>query len=174
MKQMFPIRPFMRSHLLSPQWLRCALLGLLAGLAWNAALADTALVSVSAVVLSKNQCKLNAKSATLAFGTIDPSSTANATASTSLTMRCVGSSPTAAFSITHDGGLYGLSVGANRLRHATLTRYLPYQFSVSPAAGTVARNTDQTITVSGTMTPSDFGDATPGVYSDTVTLTLLP
>lgn len=147
---------------------------LLGGLPDAGAHAETAVVTVSAVVLSKNQCKLTSRSATLAFGTINPTSTANATASASIDMVCRGSDATASFSLDHDSGLHELVASQNRMRHATAAAYLPYQFSLSPASGSVARNVTQPITIGGTITPANFSNATPGNYSDTVTISLLP
>lgn len=156
-----------RSHRL---WTACLLLTAL-----SAAPAATNTVSVSATVLSKSQCNFSATAATLAFGAINPSGSAAATQSTSLVVRCGGSAPNATFSISHDSGLYETAVNANRMRHATVTtEYLPYSLSISPASATIPKNTDQTITISGSVAATDYQNAYAGGYADTVVLTLVP
>lgn len=140
--------------------------------------AGTATVAVTATVLSKDSCKFNPSnphpSATLAFGGIDPSSSANATATASLTIRCAGSSPTVWYALSHDSGLYETGVNANRMKHATLNEYLPYSFTLTPSSGTVPKNVDQTIVINGTITPANFQNAAMGTYSDTVVVTVNP
>jgi spore coat protein U-like protein len=137
--------------------------------------AGTVTVDVSATVLSKNICKFNSPgSATLTFGNIDPSSTANATATASLTIRCGGASPTVAYALTHDSGMYETGADANRMKHATLNEFLPYSFVLTPTSGTIAKNTDKTIVIDGTITPTDFQNASIGAYSDAVVVTVNP
>lgn len=144
-------------------------------IASGAATAAANTVAVSASVLSKNQCKFNSASATLAFGAIDPSGSAAATQSTTISFKCVGSALSATFSISHDSGLYETAVNANRMRHATVTtEYLRYSLTLNPVTATVPRNTDQTITITGTVAAPDYQNAYVGSYADTVVLTLIP
>lgn len=132
-------------------------------------------VSVGATVLSNSNCKFNnPPSAALAFGNIDPSSGANATATATLTIRCGGASPSVTFALSHDSGLHETGPDANRLKHATLNEYLPYGFTLTPSSGTIPKNTNQTITIDGTITPASFQNATMGTYADTVVVTLNP
>lgn len=135
---------------------------------------STASVPVSATVLSKNICKLTASTAVLAFGTINAASSSAATASTTLTFKCAGASPSAWYTITQNGGLYKTGPGANRMRRGTQADYLPYSLSLTPASGNALKNADITVTVQGTILPTNFQNATPGSYSDTVVLTLEP
>jgi len=145
------------------------------GAAAPALAAGSAIVSVAATVLSKNNCKFNnPSSATLGFGNIDPSSSANATATATLTIRCGGASPTVSYALTDDSGLYETGVNANRMKHATLNEYLPYAFALTPSSGTMPKNTDQTITLTGTITPASFQNAAMGAYADTIVVTLNP
>ena len=148
---------------------------LLIGATAPALAAGSAIVSVGATVLSKNNCKFNhPPSATLAFGNIDPSSSANATATATLTIRCGGASPTVSYALNHDSGLHETGVNANRMKHATLNEYLPYAFALSPSSATIPKNTNQTITITGTMTPANFQNAAMGTYADTVVVTVSP
>ena len=133
-------------------------------------------MSVSATVLSSSNCRFVVpKSTTLTFGTIDPSSAINATASGSLVVRCGGSAANATFAITHDSGLHETSAGLYRMQHSvTPTAYLAYDVSYSPQSATIPKNTNQTITITGTVTPSQFGNAIAGNYTDTVTVSVSP
>jgi spore coat protein U-like protein len=112
---------------------------------------------------------------TLAFGTIDPGATSNYTATATRNFVCNGSAPNATFLITAGDGLYASTPGVRRMRHGTtLTEYMTYGLSLSPAAATVPKGVTQTLTVTGTLTPTDFGNVLAGGYSDTVAITLNP
>ena len=153
---------------------RC-LLSLLLAAADLALAGEFAAVPVNAIVLSKSNCKFNTPTATnLAFGSIDPSSGANATAAATLVIICRGSAPIASYALSHDSGLYKTGVNLNRMKHATLNTYLPYALTMTPASGSVAKNVDQIITLSGMITPADFQNADIGGYADTVVITLSP
>lgn len=135
----------------------------------------TGAVGVAAVVPSKNNCKFNGSALTLDFGSIDPASASNATASATLTFVCNGAASLATFFISANDGLYASSVGARRMRHATATlEFLPYSLTLSPTSATVAKGVNQTLTVTGTIQPFQFQNAQGGAYQDTVTLTISP
>lgn len=137
--------------------------------------AGNAVVAVTATVLSKSQCKFQGSTTpALAFGSINPSSNTNAIATATLTLRCLGSANPAAYVLTHDSGLYELGVNQNRMKHLTLNEYLPYAFTLSPSSGTIPKNVDQPIIITGTVTPANFQNAALGSYADTVVVTLLP
>ena len=138
----------------------------------------TSPLTVNAKILSV--CKVTTAPATLDFGTIDPSSAVNATASTTFVMKCSnGITSTAA---TSNNGLF-FSV-TKRMRHsASATSFLPYAISFSndtgfAGAGFSAGAASRTVTVNGTITPAQFAGAraTTGaqVYRDTVTITVNP
>jgi spore coat protein U-like protein len=149
--------------------------GLLATAPAHAA-ADTATLTVSAAVLSKSTCKFSGPGGfTLDFGTINPSSLGTITATATRVFSCGGSSPNATFALTADSGLYSPGAGVRRMRHQTnVTEFISYSLSLSPATGTVPKNTAQTLTVTGTMLPADFQNGIAGSYSDTVLVTLTP
>jgi hypothetical protein len=54
------------------------------------------------------------------------------------------------------------------------SEFLPYFLALNPATGNVPKNTNQTLTVTGTIRRSDFQDAYAGTYTDTVVLTIIP
>ena len=136
----------------------------------------SASMSVSATVLSTSNCRFNNPGTTaLAFGTVDPSGISNVSATGTLVIRCGGSAPNATFAITDDSGLHNTGVGAYRMQHAvTTTAYLGYSVGYSPQSATIPKNTNQTITITGTITPTQFGNAIAGNFADTVTVTVSP
>jgi len=138
--------------------------------------ADTGTMAVSAVVLSKSNCKFSGTGVvTLNFGAIDPSSTSSAVATASRVFSCKGSAPNATFLITAGDGLHSGAPGVRRMQHATTpTEYLQYSLALTPTSATVPKNVDQTLTITGTIAPSAFGAAMAGSYSDTVAITLTP
>lgn len=159
-----------------PALARAALLCALAATpAGPVAVASTHTLSVGATVLSKNKCLFTNNGPTaLAFGAIDPSVAVNNTATATTTFACRGSDPMATYNITSNDGLYKTGAGAPRMRHATdHTKFLPYSLNL-PQSATVPKNTTQTLTVTGTIVPSDFQNALGGAYSDTVILTIDP
>jgi hypothetical protein len=152
-------------------------LALLAGAAACAAqAADTGSLVVSAVVLSKSNCRFSGtSSATLNFNSISPAATADAVATSSLVIRCGGSAANATFAIAAGDGLFAAGAGAPRMRHAaTVTEFLPYTISLTPASATIPKNTDQTITITGRITPTQVAGAIAGSFSDLVAITLAP
>ena len=137
--------------------------------------ADSTTVSVAAVVLSKSNCKFNSATAALNFGNLDPANPVDRTVSTTVTFVCHGSEPSATFLITDDDGLYKTAPNANRMRHTTVTtEYLPYSLTLNPTTGTVPKNVDQTLTISGTAKSTDYQDAYMGNFSDTVIISINP
>jgi len=147
---------------------------LMAACSWS--YADTGALSVSAVVLSKSNCRFSSNAAiALDFGSIDPSSGTNATATATSGFSCAGSADLASFSITASDGLHAIGAGARRMRHASaLTEYMAYSLSLTPTGGTVPKNDVTTLTITGIITPGAFGSALAGAYSDTVAITLNP
>ena len=124
-------------------------------------------------------CKVTAAPATLDFGSIDPSGGANATASTTFTMKC--SNGTTSTAASDDGGLN--FSGTKRLQHTVAGNFLGYAIAYSndtgfSGAGFGGATASQTVTINGTITPAQYGSAlaTTGVqvYSDTVTITVNP
>ena len=153
------------------------LLALLACAAGDVALADTGQLAITAVVLSKGSCKFQTGAATLPFGAIDPTSSATKTASTTVQVRCNGggSASTITYSLVAGNGLNSPGAGVRRVKHTTVaTEFMAYSLSLSPASGSIPKNSTQDITISGTILPADFQNARSGSYSDTVVLDLYP
>lgn len=156
--------------------LRCgaAALGLL--LAGGTALAaGSQSLEVSATVMSKNACRFtNSGPSQLAFGNVDPSAGTTLSLAVTTTFRCTGSDAVATYSISSDDGLHAAGPGQPRMRHATdPTQYLPYTLNV-PQSASAPKNTTQTLSIEGTLTPADYADVPAGAYADTVVLTIEP
>jgi hypothetical protein len=61
------------------------------------------------------------------------------------------------------------------MRHATVTtEYLPYTLALSPSSGTVPKNTNRTLTITGMVKGDDYKGAYAGNFSDTVVITIAP
>jgi len=148
---------------------------LLAG-GWPLPAAAQGTMAVSALVLSKSNCKfIGSSTAAMNFSAVDPASTSDAIATVSFTIRCGGSAPDATFAMAAGDGLWALSPGAQRMQHATVTtEFLPYSLSFSPASATIPKNTNQNIVVTGRITPAGMQNAVAGAYSDTVAITVSP
>lgn len=156
---------------------RCTFHLFLAGAAAFAsagAWAQSALISVSATVVSKSNCKFDTGTATLAFGTLNPSSSGDASATATIGFKCAGSAPNATFSISHDSGQNETVPNANRMKHASLAEYLSYSVVLSPSIATAPKNTQQTLTISGTVPEAAYQNAHWGAYTDSVVVTVQP
>jgi hypothetical protein len=130
-------------------------------------------LTVSAAVLSKSNCRFSGGVSTISLA-IDPASGTAAAASTIVSVLCSGSAAIANWSMSSNSGLYGSSPSALCMRHGSdATQFLPYSLSF-PASGSVAKNVRQDVTVTATVLPANFQNASPGAYSDSVVLSLLP
>lgn len=151
------------------------LVALACGAMSHVAMADGGLVSVTATVLSKSNCKFQTSAAALPFGTLDASLAADRVVNATLAFRCQGSAPIASFMFSSDDGRNESGPDRPRMRHATIpAEYLPYSLGLSPETGTIGKGVTGTLTLTGTVTPADVAGAIAGSFSDTVTLTLLP
>lgn len=132
-------------------------------------------MNVSAVILTKSNCRFSTNAATLAFGNLDPAVPVDVTVSAPIGFRCNGGPPLSVFLVTDDDGLYEAAPEGNRMRHTVIPgSFLPYAFSVAPASGTVPRNTPQILTVTGTVRGADYQAAAAGDYSDSVVVSINP
>ncbi len=132
-------------------------------------------LSVGATILSTSNCKFTNRGPTaLPFGVIDPSSTGNVTHNALVGFRCSGAAGTAVYSVTSNDGLHETAPGANRMQHtANASLFLRYSLN-TPISGSVPKNSDATLTVTGTVAAIDFQDAVAGDYADTVVLSIAP
>jgi hypothetical protein len=149
---------------------------LLAGLPGAGWALDSGVITINAVILSSSNCRFSPpKTAAVNFGTLDPTNPVNVTVSASVVIRCSGSSPLATFGITDDDGLNETGPNANRMLHTvTAGQYIPYSLSYLPTSATIPRNTNQTITITGSLNGADYQSSIAGIYTDVVTLTVVP
>ena len=132
-------------------------------------------VSVSAVIPPASNCRFRTASTALNFGLLDPANPVDVTVGATVGFRCNGGPPNVTFAISGDDGLYGSGPGSPRMRHdVQTTEFLPYALSLSPVSGTIPRNTNQILAVTGTVLGVSYGSAAAGAYSDAVTLSILP
>ncbi len=136
-----------------------------------------AVLGVACADDAEANCKFIAATATLAFGNLDPGIGTDVSITSGVIFRCLGppASFPMVFTVTDDDGLHEIGPNANRMRNTLVTtEYLPYNLSISPTSGSVPRNTDTNITLTGTVKGIDYINARVGSYSDTVTLTIAP
>jgi len=133
--------------------------------------ADTNTVTVTANVVGT--CKFTSATSTLLFGALDPSSTADGTATATTTFWCTRN---ASYGITDNDGLWDTGVNQNRMQNTLdATEYIPYSFSYGPASGSGnGPSTPITLTMNGLINNADYVNAAAGAYSDTVVLSITP
>lgn len=129
--------------------------------------AGSTTLAVTATVLGT--CKFSALSTPLAFGTIDPSSTVNATAAASVLYKCTKGTTSAGVTFTTGG----------TARTMTGPGAVTMGYSVTLTGGTqtgtgFGTGQDLTLAVAGTITPAQFQNATVGAYLENVLLDITP
>jgi len=146
-------------------------LGLVLVLGRVAIAADTNNVTVTANVVGT--CRFNSATSALAFGALDPSSGAPATATAAPTFWCTRN---ATYSVTDDDGLHEVAVDGNRMEHTgTAGNFIAYGFSYNPTTGSgLGRTTPITLNISGTVAFADYQNAMAGDYADTVVISINP
>lgn len=160
---------------------RFALAVVAACAATTALAADTGSVPVSAVLVSRNNCKFSTATKTLTISVkndatgIDPTLTSVASGSATATFTCNGNSNSATFVVGANDGAHSVTPGVRRMQHSTLlTSFLPYSLSFSPASATVPKGTSVNVVITATVLASDYSVAAAGTYSDTVGVTVSP
>lgn len=147
-----------------------ALVGVLAPLTAMAA-STTHQLNVSATVVGN--CRFNDAGPTaLAFGSIDPTSVANKTATANVTFRCTSGTTSSMFSVVganDAGGVHYVSDGTNDMAYTVNFGGSDAQDGIGHGAGK-----DLTLTVTGTIAVADFQNAPASTYNDTLTLTIAP
>lgn len=132
-------------------------------------------ITISAVLLSKSQCKFNTKNATIDFGLLDPGAAVDLSGSAIFDFTCNGNAAIATYVLSIDDGLHSLAPTAPRMQHATdLTAYMPYSLSITPTSGSIPKKAVATMQVDATLPAASYATAPVGIFIDTVTITLLP
>lgn len=144
--------------------LTTALLACSGGLA--VAAPDTQTLAVSATIIGT--CKFSPGGSTLAFGTIDQSSTSDLVVPASVKYKCTKN--TSSLGITGITGPLTMLSGSD-----TLAFSLAIAGDTSAGLGlATGAATDLTATVTGTIAAADFQAAPAGAYTKNVTLTITP
>lgn len=130
-----------------------------------AAAADSTTLAVSATILGT--CKFSALSTPLAFGTVDPSLTADKVVTANVLYKCTKN--TTSLGITGTAGAHSMTDGATHTLSYTLG--IASDTSVGLGFGT---GNDLTAVVTGTITAAQYQNAWAGAYTDSVTLNITP
>lgn len=134
------------------------------------ALADTNTLTVNATL--SGTCKFNTPTSTLSF-TLDPSSSADATAQALPTFWC--SRGVTLLTPTTNNGLW-FSVSKRMRSAGHTTEFIPYSVALTPSSTTGLGKTNPiTLTVDGTVLNADYVNALAATdYTDTVVITIAP
>jgi spore coat protein U-like protein len=144
--------------------------GLVLTFAVKSMAADTANVTVSATVLSS--CGFTS-AGDLSFGNIDPGLPGPYTpVVTQLNVQCTNGQ---AFTVTDDGGNSGVPGGPFYMLSGL--NQLPYTFSYNNAGAGIGFGGaafDVSLNINGSVSQANAQAAVPGVYGDTILMSVLP
>lgn len=132
--------------------------------------ADANNMAVSTTVIAI--CKFNTATSTLNF-TMNPATTTNATASTTVSYWCTKGTVAATSANT---GLHA-SGGTARMQHTTAptTSFVPYTLALTGGTQTgQGKTVPLTLTINGTVLNASFINSDVGTYGDTVSITISP
>jgi len=131
--------------------------------------ADTGTVNINATVVGT--CKFTTNSANINV-TLDPSVGGTVNGTASLVFWCTKN---ASYTVSDDDGLYETGVDANRVFNSTANEYIPYSFSYTPTSGTGNGPANPiTLNLTASFAQVDYQNASAGIYTDTVTITVNP
>jgi spore coat protein U-like protein len=142
------------------------LIGILA-IASAGTAADTSTVAVSATVTGT--CKFNS-GGTLSF-TLDPSTGGNVNGTVS--QPAFWCTKGATYTISDDDGL-NASGTTHRIKHATLSEYIPYSFTYTATGTGTGKSSAITMNIASNVLEADYINASAGSYADTVTMSITP
>ena len=128
---------------------------------------DSHTITVNATVVGT--CKFNAASSTLSL-TLDPTASSTVSQTASVLYRCTkGTAPSFALS----SGSTSSASGGNLVNGA---ESIAYTYSNTPGgSGTgMGAGNDKTLAVTVSVSQANAANVTPGVYTDTIAITLTP
>ncbi len=142
-----------------------------AGLMASAAVwADTNTLTVQASVTGT--CKFNSAASTLPFPALDPSVGTDVNATQALLTYWCTKGQVASTSASNGANPSGTQ---RRMKGPGATDFIPYSLTLAGGAQTgQGKSTNLNLTLDGIVLGTDYINATAGVYSDTVTLTITP
>jgi len=126
--------------------------------------ADTATVDVSANVVGV--CKFNS-GGTVAF-TLNPSVGGNINGT--VTQPGFWCTKGSTYEITDNDGVNT----AHKMKHASLTEYIPYSFTYTTTGNGLGKSTAIAMTIASAVVEADYINASAGSYVDTVVLSITP
>lgn len=77
------------------------------------------------------------------------------------------------YTVTDDDGA-NASGGTHRMQRGATGEFIPYTFTYTPGGTGGGRNATRTMDIASTVAELDYINATAGLYTDTVTLTITP
>lgn len=140
------------------------------GAAWGA---DTNTLTVSASV--KGTCKFSSSTSTLAFGQLDPSSSAPVNATNTTNFWCTKNISTSIALAAGMGSNPPSAEGKRQMKDSVSNDLIPYSLTLSADSGpNQGPAFPRTLTISGTVLAVDYIGKSEGSYSDSVLLTFTP
>jgi spore coat protein U-like protein len=137
--------------------------------------AATGTITVTAVVLAKNQCAISTDNLNLDFGALDPVNPVDINLDSSIDFSCTGNAGTTSISVSDDDGRYETGIDLNRMRHVQVaTEFIPYSLTITPLSGDVPNDVGQSLGLTLFISGADYKYAFSGAYEDTVVVTLEP
>lgn len=128
---------------------------------------DSHVITVNATVLAT--CKFNSATTTLNM-TLDPTLSTTVSQSATILYRCTkGTAPTFSYS----SGSTSSATGGNLVRGAESIAYTYTNTPGGNGSGMGAGN-DKTLSVTVSVNQANAANVTPGVYTDTISITLTP
>jgi spore coat protein U-like protein len=131
--------------------------------------ADTNTLTVQASVVGT--CKFSSGTSTLDFGALDPSSTSDGAATTTVNFWCTNK---AGYTVAANNGAH-FGSSSKRMQGPTAADLIPYALSYNPITGTGSgKTTPIVLSLTGSILNADYVNAAVGSYSDTVALSITP
>ena len=141
--------------------------------AGGAAWADTNTLTVSASV--KGTCKFSSPTSTLAFGQMDPSSSAPVNATNTTNFWCTKNLLTTIALGADMGSNPPSADGKRQMKDSVSSDLIPYSLDLVASGGAnLGPNFPRTITISGSVLNKDYIEKSEGDYLDTVKITFTP
>lgn len=140
-------------------------------------LATAAMALAGPSIARDEVCEFQARGLSMSFGTLNPSSGANATAIVSAATLNANQAGDCHNNLrmTIDGGDGQSFNGSRRLRNAAGTDFIPYTLVGLPLQDRAPGNNKYiNFTFSGVILWSSYADASAGSYSDTVMISVTP
>lgn len=140
--------------------------------AGSASAAGSAVLGVITTIVGT--CSFSSNNYLLAFGLLDPSTTADATQSVAVSYKCTNGVAASSIKIDGQNSPYATTIGTTRPPSALLPVVLSWTTPTTAGNGFGAGATDITFNISGTIAAADINAALVGQYFSRFFISLLP